>query len=170
MIRYSAMFVLLVFSIVSDLKTSKIKNAYVLISSFAGISINTYSSGAEGFRLSAAGMVLPVILLWSFFYLRLVGAGDIKLFSAIGALVGWKEGLCIMAYSILAAGVVSIVKLSGSGEFVKGFRALGTELKLFICGRGKHIIDLGGSSRHFIKLSPSVAVGAGILLLTKFAL
>ncbi len=170
MICYSAMSLLLIFSIVSDLKTSKIKNIYVLISGFVGISINTYCSGAEGFKLSAAGVVLPIILLWIFFYLNMLGAGDIKLFSAIGALVGWQEGICIMAYSILVAGVVSIVKLAGSGEFVKGFRVLGTELKLFLYGRGNHISNLSRSSRHVIKLSPSIAAGAGILLLTKFVL
>lgn len=170
MISYSIMFILLVFSIVSDMKISKIKNAYVLVSGAAGISINTYRSGAEGFKLSAAGIVLPIILLWIFFYMGLLGAGDIKLFSAIGALVGWREGLYIMAYSILVAGVVSIVKLHGSGELINGFRTLGRELKLFAFGGLGGITDLSSSNRHVIKLSPSIAAGAGILLLIKFVL
>lgn len=170
MIQYVIVFVLLLASIITDLKISKIKNIHVLTAGFMGISINTFRYGIEGFKMSLEGIVLPVFLLWVFFYMRLLGAGDIKLFSAIGALVGWQEVLYIMAFSILVAGVVSFVKLAGSGELITGFRSLGLELMMYLYSGGNLVVPSSKCDKHVIRMSPAIAAGVCILLVTKSAL
>jgi prepilin peptidase CpaA len=90
MIVYLVLICLLFLSVISDLKASKIRNIFVFPAALLGIIINAYSYGLSGFRSSIMGIVMPIVLLGILFCARLIGAGDIKLFSAIGAFLGWK--------------------------------------------------------------------------------
>ncbi len=154
---------LLTLTVISDIKISKIKNLHVLIAALSGIIINTYFYGMEGLKTSIVALVIPVILLGIFFYMRFLGAGDIKLYSAVGALLGWEAGLFIIGYSMLIAGVAAFIKLLGTGELAKSFRSLGRDVKLLIysggCCQG---LSLNKSNRHIIKLSPAIAFGTVI--------
>ena len=154
---------LLSLTVISDIKTSKIKNLHVLVAALSGAIINTYSYGMEGFKASIAGLAIPVILLGIFFYMGLLGAGDIKLYSAVGALLGWEAGLFIMGYSMLIAGAAAFIKLLGTGEPAKSFRSLGSDVKLLIysgaCCQGLYADK---SNRHIIRLSPAIAFGTVI--------
>ncbi len=160
---------LLSFTVISDIKTSKIRNLHVLTAALSGTIINTYSYGMEGLTESIAGLAIPVILLGIFFYMGLLGAGDIKLYSAVGALLGWEAGLFITGYSMLIAGVVAFIKLLGTGELSKSFRSLGNDVRLLIysggCCQG---MSVNKSNRHIIRLSPAIAFGTAIHLVLTF--
>jgi len=154
---------LLTFTVISDIKISKIKNYHVLPAALSGIIINTYFYGVEGAKASIAGLLIPVILLGIFFYMGLLGAGDIKLYSAIGALLGWEAGLFIIGYSMLVAGAAAFVKLLGTGEIAKSFRGLGKDIKLLIyTGGGCQRPSIIKNNRHIIRLSPAIAFGTAI--------
>ncbi len=172
MIIYSILFLMLIPSVICDIVTYKIKNVYVFTGTISGIVLNTYFYGSEGFKMSIAGIILPVAIFGAFFYFSLLGAGDIKLFSAIGALVGWKDGLYIIAYSIIAAGIAAMIKLISSGEIKKGFQELREQLTLsFYCIQcGNQTLNLNSGNRHVIKLSPAVAAGVCFQLLTHILL
>ncbi len=164
MMIYIILFALLVLSISSDLKTSKIKNLYVLFAAIAGMGINTYFQGIEGIKMSVYGIIIPVVFLGIFFYTGLLGAGDIKLFSAIGSLVGWECGLYIMVYTFLTAGIFSLIKLIRTADLRKSFLLLGRDLKLGFYSGNFDELQAGGA-KHIIKLSPFIVAGAGIQLL-----
>ncbi len=160
---YIILLLLLSLTVISDIKTSKIKNIHVLIAALSGIIINIYSYGMEGLKASITGLAIPVILLGIFFYMGLLGAGDIKLYSAVGALLGWEAGLFIIGYSMLIAGATAFIKLLGAGELAKSFRSLGSDVKLLIysggCCQG---LTVNKSNRHIIRLSPAIAFGTVI--------
>ncbi len=160
---YIILLLLFSLTVISDIKTSKIKNLHVLLAALSGIIINTYSNEMEGLKASIAGLAIPVILLGIFFYMGLLGAGDIKLYSAVGALLGWEAGLFIIGYSMLIAGVTAFIKLLGTGELSKSFRSLGNDVRLLIysggCCRG---LPVNKSNRHIIRLSPAIAFGTAI--------
>lgn len=104
--------VLIVLSLISDIKKYKIKNRIVLPSIAAGIATNFLIHGTSGLKDSFAGTVIPVLVLFIFYALRMLGAGDIKLFSAIGAIMGMEFVLYSMAYSFLAGGVIALFILA----------------------------------------------------------
>jgi len=56
--------------------------------------------------------MVPVLILFVFYALRMLGAGDIKLFSAIGAIMGTKFVLYAIAFSFMAGGVIALIILS----------------------------------------------------------
>jgi prepilin peptidase CpaA len=65
--------------------------------------------GAQGFLDSLIGCVLPILVLLLLYALKMLGAGDIKLFSAIGAIMGVKFVLYSLVFSFLAGGIIAII-------------------------------------------------------------
>ncbi len=96
-------------ALICDYKTYRIKNTVVVPFIMAGILTNAILSGPGGLKSSAAGILLPVLLLIVFFALRMLGAGDIKLFSAIGSIMGAKFVIYAMAYSFISGGVIAVL-------------------------------------------------------------
>jgi len=104
--------VLIVLSLISDIKTYKIKNYIILPFILFGMIINCIIYGSRGALISLWGMAAPVFILFVFYALRMLGAGDIKLFSAIGAIMGIKFVLYSIAFSFIAGGGIALVILS----------------------------------------------------------
>jgi len=164
MIIYIVLLCLLFLSIISDLKVSKIRNIYILFTALAGLVLNTFLYGFAGLKLSVMGMAVPILLLGIFFYARLIGAGDIKLFSAIGALLGGEFVLYAMAYTFIFAGIFAFVSLAIRAEIKSTFIAFYLDIKM--CFFTSNILYFQNrDTKHIIRLSPTIAVGACLQLL-----
>ncbi len=79
-----------------------------------GIFVSTYTKGiGEGIKDSVIGVIIPVAVLFILFLLRFLGAGDIKLLSAVGAFTGIGI-LKIILYAFISGGVISIIYIIGN--------------------------------------------------------
>ena len=164
MITYIVLLCLLLLSIINDLKASKIRNIHVLPAVLLGLTINACFYGFVGLKFSVIGMAAPILLLGIFFYARLLGAGDIKLFSAIGALLGWEFVLYAMAYSFIFAGIFAFVSLAIRAEIKSTFIAFYQDMKMcFLTSDILYFQNRG--SKHIIRLSPAIAMGACLQIL-----
>lgn len=87
-----------------DLRTGKISNSYNIFWIVYGMVYSLTMSGPKGLVLSFLGILIPIVGLMILFAARVIGAGDIKLFAAIGALIG-LEIVRIVIYSFLLCGI-----------------------------------------------------------------
>lgn len=99
---------LVLLALISDIRTCKIKNQIVFPFMGIGILTNTVIGGLNGVAYSLIGICMPLLVLLLLFVLRMLGAGDIKLFAAIGAIMGVKFALYTIACSFLIGGVIAI--------------------------------------------------------------
>lgn len=102
------LFTILVISLVTDLRSGKIYNTVTMPSIIAGICLNAIASpgGAfVGFLNSFYGIALAIAVFILPYFIGALGAGDVKLLMAIGAL----KGHIFMFYAILAIGLVSFL-------------------------------------------------------------
>jgi len=120
---------LAVIALVSDIKTYKIKNLIIVISLVVGFLTNFIAGGISGLTNSALAAALPVPILIFFFALKMLGAGDIKLFCAIGAIAGVRFVLYTMAYSFIAGGIIACIIMLVNKSFRKRGRYLVCYLK-----------------------------------------
>lgn len=158
MLKYGIVFCLLLFCVISDLISSNIKNLYVAVAATLGFVINMFLSGSSGLVESLKGAAVPLLILGVFFLTRLIGAGDIKLFCSIGAVLGYKFILFAMAYSFLFCGIFAFAALVRQSK-VKGiFDSFFTEVKICLltfslsCFKNK-------SRRTVVRMSPAIAAG-----------
>jgi prepilin peptidase CpaA len=102
---------LVVLALICDIRTYKIKNQIVFPFVILGIITNAVSGGLNGIGFSLVGLFTPILVLILLFMLRMLGAGDVKLFAAIGAIMGAEFALYTIAYSFLAGGVIALFVL-----------------------------------------------------------
>ncbi len=158
MIKYIILFIILLLSVLSDLKSSKIRNIYTVSAIIAGFTINTYSLGIHGFKESMKGSIIPVVILAIFFYARLIGAGDIKLYSSIGAIFGIEFVIMAAAYSFLICGLYSLATLCIKRRVLSTFAPFFREIKL--CFMTQSISCFENKTTHtIVRMSPSIAAG-----------
>lgn len=107
--KYIGLFSLVLLALISDVRTYKIKNIIILTFFLSGLAINLYSGGISGAAVSLLAAALPVLLLMVLFVMRMLGAGDIKLFSAIGAITGIRFVLYSVAFSFISGGIIALI-------------------------------------------------------------
>lgn len=93
-----------------DLKEKRIPNALTFPLFVVGLIWATLFSGLSGLAEAAGACVLlalPYIILFLFFG---GGAGDAKLMGAIGAWLGLRQGLIVLACVAVAGGVLAVAK------------------------------------------------------------
>lgn len=107
---------------VYDARYRKIPNWLSLSGLILGLGINILFSGWEGLGVAALGFGLAMLVYTPLYLIRGMGAGDVKLMAAIGAIVGPHEWFGIFITTALVGGVVSltaiIVKKRGHQTFL----------------------------------------------------
>jgi prepilin peptidase CpaA len=93
----------------TDLRTQKIPNVITLPGAMLAICLHAYHAGIQGFYLSLGGWVLGFALLILPYSLNAMGAGDVKLLAAIGAVVGPQGVFVIFLYAALIGGAYALL-------------------------------------------------------------
>ena len=71
-----------------DVRYRRIPNVFVLATLISGLTLNIAAGGVHGGLSSIAGCVLAFILMLFLHVFGAMGAGDVKLFAAIGSVIG----------------------------------------------------------------------------------
>jgi prepilin peptidase CpaA len=129
-------------AVVSDFREMRISNRLIASGLIWGLVLRIMGDGSAGIIFFLFNVSIPVILLFLFFQLRAVGAGDIKLFSVVGAFLTTRQLMYIIAVSFLCASVL------GSGKLL---------YNRVLCGRD-------GKQRTLIHFSCSVLIGYFIVV------
>lgn len=98
-------------SVCMDIKTDKIANDGICIFGLAGLCYRIWYQGLAGIRHFAAGAAVPLVLLFILFIFRMLGPGDIKLFSVLGGIMGAESIIRCIICSFLIGAVMSAAML-----------------------------------------------------------
>lgn len=123
-VLYAEMLLLSVLASMDDIRTGKISNRIVFPFIAAGIITNIYLSGISGISHSLLGMATPFLLFIPLYAIGLFGAGDIKLFCALGSAGGPFFILQCMAFSFLAGGIIASIVMLLRNNFRSRFTYL----------------------------------------------
>ncbi|MGD0230343.1 MAG: A24 family peptidase [Syntrophorhabdales bacterium] len=162
MFFYSILFLLLSLAAIWDIATRRIPNWLTLSCMVLGVGYHALSGGFGGFLSGMAGLLAGLGLLTSFYLLGGMGAGDVKLMGAIGALLGPKGVLLACLWSVMVGGVYALVLLAACGGLRDAVRYCGTLLGGYYC-RGA-IVYAGPRAFNRPVLRYGVAIAIGTLL------
>ena len=94
-----------------DVRYRRIPNQLVLLTFIGGLTLNTIFGGTHGLFASLSGSVLAFGLMFVLHAFGTMGAGDVKLFAAIGAINGISLVLPTLMVVALTGGLFAIAKM-----------------------------------------------------------
>ncbi|MFA9463503.1 MAG: prepilin peptidase [Velocimicrobium sp.] len=119
----------MVSAVLCDLQTWKIRNEII----FCGLAIGLYYMFREGnYKKALIGFIIPIIILWPLFYIRALGAGDIKLLAVLGIFYGYDTIPVFIPSAFVFGAILSILQLIHSGN-------LNVRLQYFYCYISKYV-------------------------------
>ena len=108
---------LAVFVIYHDVRYRRIPNAFVLATLISGLTLNFVIGGWRGGLSSIGGCALGFILMFMLHVFGAMGAGDVKLFAAIGSVIGAQYVLPTFVVVVLTGGLLAVISILRSGVF-----------------------------------------------------
>ena len=92
-----------------DVRYRRIPNAFVLATLVSGLLINGILNGLGGLGSSVGGCLVAFAMMFALHLFGAMGAGDVKLFAAIGSVVGVGLGVPTFVVVVLTGGVLAVV-------------------------------------------------------------
>ena len=108
---------LAVLVIYHDVRYRRIPNAFVLATLISGLTLNFALGGINGGLNSIGGCLLAFILMFMLHVFGAMGAGDVKLFAAIGSVIGAQLVLPTFVVVVLIGGLLALITVLRSGVF-----------------------------------------------------
>lgn len=105
-----------------DVKERRIPNRLTYPALVAGLVLQGAVSGWRGLLLSGGGALLFGGVFLPLYLIRTMGAGDVKLAAALGAIVGPFAALQVMFATALAGGALAVFVVLASGRIVETLR------------------------------------------------
>lgn len=100
-----------------DVRYRRIPNLFVLATLISGLTLNIAFAGVNGAASSLGGCILAFTLMFVLHVFGGMGAGDVKLFAAIGSVMGVHSVLPTFLVVLLTGGLLAIVSVVRSGVF-----------------------------------------------------
>jgi len=98
-----------------DARYRRIPNLFVLATLISGLSINLIANGWSGLLTSVSGCLFAFGLMLMLHIFGAMGAGDVKLFAAIGSVVGSALVVQTFLVVVLTGGVLAVVTMIRAG-------------------------------------------------------
>ena len=105
-----------VVALVTDLRYRRIPNWLTGGTLIVGLAANTYLGGVEGALSSLEGAALGLAILLPFYMFRTMGAGDVKLLAAFGAVLGPHMLISVAIYASIVGGIQALIILRRLGR------------------------------------------------------
>ena len=153
-----ALAILLTLAAVCDIRSHRIPNLLVLTGLVLGPAWHGWRGGWPGLLLSLEGVAVAALALLPY-ALGGLGAGDVKLLGAVGALMGPLFLLWTLPGTVLAGALLALAWTARRGVLRETVH--NTLLGLHLLGAGAGVGALASASRAGkMPLAPAIALGA----------
>jgi prepilin peptidase CpaA len=149
-----------------DIKTRRIPNWLSLSGVVLGIALNVFLFETSGLWFSLEGLGLAFAIYFVLYLLHGMGAGDVKLMAAVGAVAGPPYWLLILVLTSLAGAVAGLLLIAAKGRFRK---TLDNILLILVSFRHGHLPytanpQLDVRSPQALRLPHAVMIAVGTLV------
>ena len=135
-----------------DLRWRRIPNWFTLSAFCLGLLVHAVRGEGSGVLVALAGAGLGLLILLPFYAMRAIGAGDVKLLAALGALVGPQVLVSVALYGAIVGGVISLYALARRGRVGLAFAELVT--------RPMHLTRSGATAPYALAIASGVYLSA----------
>jgi len=155
--------VVLIVVAVEDMRKHRIRNLYTFPMVAVGLSFHALSGGLDGLVFSLKGLGLGIAFLIFPYVLGIMGAGDVKLMGAVGAVVGSRGALVAFLLTCVAGGVLAVIVMVLNWKYtMKRLRAAWTAVRA-LPPEGRASGEASGGDSKKPGLPYGVAIAAGTI-------
>lgn len=108
--------------VVDDLRSRKVHNWLFLTCTAVAIIFEFSQSGLAGLNHAFLGFIAGLLALLPLVLAKVIGAGDMKLFAAFGAVVGWSIIIDVAILSLVWGAVFGLIQVAVKGQLVATFK------------------------------------------------
>lgn len=164
----AALAALVTVAAVYDVRSRRIPNWLTVAGIGAGFALNTFMSGSSGLARSALGFGLALAIYVPLFAVRALGAGDVKLMAAAGALAGPANWFVLFLLTAIIGGIIALAIVVARGELApvlrNVLRILASLGRLRAPYRDHPGLDVASRSAATLPHALPIALGAIVLL------
>lgn len=102
---------ILVSAVITDLRTYRIPNFLILSGLLSGLLQVTLTEGLMALLTAIVNASIICVSLLLLYFIKALGAGDVKLFSVIAVFVGLKPTYRILLCSLVIGGALGLIKV-----------------------------------------------------------
>lgn len=143
-----------------DIRYRRIPNPFVLATLASGLAVNFITGGLRGLYLSVGGCLLAFILMFMLHLFGAMGAGDVKLFAAIGAVTGIHLVLPTFLVVVLTGGVLALVSIIRAGVLVTTMHRVLQILVGLLPGWQMPKFAVPADKRHTLPYGVAITIGS----------
>jgi prepilin peptidase CpaA len=143
-----------------DVRYRRIPNAFVLATLASGIAINSIFGGLAGLYGSLGGCALAFVLMFMLHMFGAMGAGDVKLFAAIGAVTGAALVLPTFLVVVLTGGLLALVSIVRAGVVITTMQRVLQILVGLLPGWEMPKFAVPSDRRHTIPYGVAITIGS----------
>lgn len=148
----------------TDLKERKIYNKVVVPGALAGLVVNVALSGWSGLTSSLLGFLVGLGIFLIPFALGGIGAGDVKLFGSIGAIMGPAFAFYAALSTAIAGGVIAVGILVKQGRLQNVLKRIWSIFISIILFRQYRSLTTLDHAEYHESFPYGVAIAIGVLL------
>jgi prepilin peptidase CpaA len=146
-----------------DLRQGRIPNPLTYGGIIAGLVLQTSLAGWRGFLDGLAASLVGGGIFFLFFLVGGMGAGDVKLMAAIGALTGLRQLVVILLASSIAGGILAFGYMVFHRRGLHTLRNVGALLRYHLTFGLQPHPEINLQSSKSIRIPYAVAIAAGTL-------
>ena len=143
-------------SAVVDLYTRRIPNPLTLGITVAGLLLAAFGVASISMAQALMGFLLGLALMMPGHVIGATGAGDVKLFAALGTLLGPKGIAIAFMYTAMAGGALAVLVALRRSLLRTTFERLSTLVRT----GGANVVEIERSTVNRFAYAPAIAVGS----------
>jgi prepilin peptidase CpaA len=143
-----------------DVRYRRIPNPFVLATLASGIAINSIFGGLSGLYGSVGGCALAFVLMFVLHIFGAMGAGDVKLFAAVGAVTGASFVLPTFLVVVLTGGVLGVISIIRAGVVLTTMQRVLQILVGLLPGWEMPKFAVPSDRRHTIPYGVAITIGS----------
>jgi prepilin peptidase CpaA len=140
-----------------DIRTRRVPNAVTMSLAGAGVLLAAAGLGRVGVMAALAGGLVGLALMLPGHFFGATGAGDVKLLSALGTLLGPASTLWAFLLAMIAGGILAVVVAAHRGR-LRATVSNSAELIRTAGGNAAEIED--PAANNGFAYAPAIAIGA----------
>lgn len=149
---------------ITDVRSRRVPNLLTGPAMLAGLALHFAFGGWHGMLLAAAAGSICGAIFLVFFIAGGMGAGDVKLITAIGCLVGMSNIVSVLALTAIAGGVMAVGLAVARGQLKQTLFNVGALASHHTTQGLKPHPELNVLNKNTLRLPYALAIAAGTII------